>query len=116
MSSWYVWSAMGIYPFFPGRAELVLASPLFPHIVVRRGNGTTITITADGAGTDAPYVTRLRVNGETWVKPWLPESFVQKGGTLDFVLSPEPDPIWGARPEDAPPSFGPARPESPTEG
>ena len=116
MSSWYVWSAMGIYPFFPGRAELVLASPLFPHIVVRRGNGTTITITADGAGTDAPYVTRLRVNGETWVKPWLPESFVQKGGTLDFVLSPEPDPIWGARPEDAPPSFRPARPESPAEG
>ena len=109
MSSWYVWSAMGMYPFFPGRAELVLASPLFPRLVVRRGNGITITIEAEGAGANAPYVTALRVDGEAWTKPWLPESFVTGGGTLGFRLSGSPDRAWGARPEDAPPSFGPAR-------
>jgi len=106
MSSWYVWSAMGMYPFFPGRAELVLASALFPRIVVRRANGTTITIEAEGAATDAPYVRGLRVNGGPWTRPWLPESFVAEGGSLEFLLSDEPDPAWGAQPEDAPPSFG----------
>jgi putative alpha-1,2-mannosidase len=109
MSSWYVWSAMGMYPFFPGRAELVLGSPLFPRIEIRRANGTAITITAEDAGANAPYVRGLRVNGEPWTKPWLPESFVAEGGTLAFVLSADPDPAWGARPEDAPPSFGPER-------
>jgi putative alpha-1,2-mannosidase len=109
MSSWYVWSAMGMYPFFPGRAELVLASPLFPRIAVRRPNNVTITIEAEGAGAGAPYVRSLRVNGHAWTKPWLPESFVAEGGTLEFVLSPDADPSWGTRPEDAPPRFGPGR-------
>ena len=34
MSSWYVWAAMGMYPLFPGRSELVLTSPLFPRVKV----------------------------------------------------------------------------------
>src|SRR5262245_46668748 len=29
MSSWYVWSAIGMYPGIPGRAELLLGSPMF---------------------------------------------------------------------------------------
>jgi len=57
------------------------------------------------AGANAPYVTALRVDGEAWTKPWLPESFVSGGGTLGFRLSGSPDRAWGARPEDAPPSF-----------
>ncbi len=36
MSSWYVWSALGMYPLYPGRADLVLASPLFTHAEIRR--------------------------------------------------------------------------------
>jgi putative alpha-1,2-mannosidase len=60
MSSWYVWSAMGMYPGIPGRAELLLASPLFPSIVVRRANGPVLTIAAPRAGAGAPYMRRLR--------------------------------------------------------
>ena len=37
MSSWYVWAAMGLYPETPGRGELVLGSPLFPHITMTLG-------------------------------------------------------------------------------
>ena len=36
MSSWYVWSAMGLYPLYPGRADLVIGSPLFPEIRIDR--------------------------------------------------------------------------------
>jgi predicted alpha-1,2-mannosidase len=106
MSSWYVFSAMGMYPGIPGRAEMLLASPLFPRIVVRRGTGKTITIEAPAAAADVPYVTSLRVNGETSTKPWLPESFVAEGGTLSYVLSSTPSTSWGASPADVPPSFG----------
>jgi predicted alpha-1,2-mannosidase len=104
MSSWYVWSAMGLYPGIPGRAELLLASPLFPRLVIRRANGPVITITAAGARAGRPFVAGLRVNGRASTRPWLPESFAAAGGRLDFVLSAVPDRRWGAAPRDAPPS------------
>jgi predicted alpha-1,2-mannosidase len=103
MSSWYVWSAMGLYPVIPGRAELVLGSPLFPEITIHRSN--SITIKAPEAAADVFYVQSLKVGGKSSVRPWLPESFIQKGGKLEFTLGKEPQKAWGADRADAPPSF-----------
>ena len=108
MSSWYVWSAMGLYPLAPGRAELLVASPLFPRIVVHRANGVTLTLDAPNAA--ATYVQGLSVNGVATTKPWLPESFATTGGTLSFTLGTTPDTTWGSAAADAPPSFDIATP------
>jgi hypothetical protein len=107
MSSWYVWAAMGMYPGIPGRAELLLAAPIFPRIVIRRADGTTITITAPQAGADGLYVRGLRVDGRATTRPWLPESFIAQGGQLEYDLSDAPDTSWGTEPDDVPPSFSP---------
>jgi predicted alpha-1,2-mannosidase len=101
MSSWYVWTALGLYPDVPSRAELQVAAPLFPRAVIKRDGGKTIRINAPGA--DAQYVQSLKVNGKSSSRPWLPESFVQHGGTLDFTLGTTPNKAWGAK--DAPPSW-----------
>lgn len=106
MSSWYVWSAIGLYPEIPGRAELVLGSPLFSVIHIRRAAGD-IVVKAQGAATNAPYVHSLKVNGKEVTRTWLPESFAEHGGTLEFDLSASPDKDWGTSAEDAPPSFEP---------
>jgi predicted alpha-1,2-mannosidase len=106
MSSWYVWSAIGMYPEIPGRAELVLGSPLFPAIRIHRTAGD-IVVKAHGAGTDSPYVQSLKVNGRITTKTWLPESFTEHGGTLEFELNAKPNRQWGTGAEDAPPSFEP---------
>lgn len=105
MSSWYVWAALGLYPGLPGGAELLVGSPLFPHAVVHRGNGITLSIRAPEARADVPFVNGLRMDGRPWMKPWLPESFVTEGGELVFNLSNTPDLNWGSAPEDAPPSL-----------
>jgi predicted alpha-1,2-mannosidase len=105
MSSMYVWSAMGMYPVIPGRAELVLNSPLFTQVVVSRPGGATLTINAPAASTSTPYVTALKVNGVSTTRTWLPESFVNTGGTVDFTLTGTPDVNWGSGSADAPPSF-----------
>lgn len=105
MSSWAVFSFLGMYPEIPGRAELVLASPMFTSITVHRPGGD-VHITAKGAGTNAPYVTSLSVNGKPSAKTWLPEDFALHGGTLAYGLSRSPDKGRGTQPEDAPPSFG----------
>jgi predicted alpha-1,2-mannosidase len=105
MSSWYVWAALGLYPLYPGRAEFVLGSPYFAEADVDRPGGNVI-IRATSAAPGAPYITALKVNGATSAQSWLPKSFTEKGGTLDFTLSKTPDPKWAA--DDPPPSFGPA--------
>ncbi|MFF3949106.1 GH92 family glycosyl hydrolase [Streptomyces sp. NPDC001902] len=105
MSSWYVFSALGMYPQVPSRAELVLGSPLFPRIEIDRPAGNDISIRAAGAAADAPYVRSLKVNGRASDRPWLPASFVEDGGRLDYTLSRTADHTWGAGAADAPPSF-----------
>ncbi|HEY7977601.1 MAG TPA: GH92 family glycosyl hydrolase [Rhizomicrobium sp.] len=106
MSSWYVWAALGMYPLYPGRAELVLGSPLFEETTIS-GAGVHTTIRAKGAAMDAPYTASLSVNGKPSGQAWLPASFVTTGGTLNYTLSKTPQKNWGAKPDDVPPSFGP---------
>ncbi|WP_030338763.1 GH92 family glycosyl hydrolase [Streptomyces sp. NRRL S-1022] len=103
MSAWYVFSALGMYPQVPSRAELVLASPLFERIEIDRPHGHDISVRAAGAVADAPYVRSLKVNGRTSDRAWLPASFVRDGGRLDYTLSATPDRGWGA--DSPPPSF-----------
>ncbi|WP_329344028.1 GH92 family glycosyl hydrolase [Streptomyces sp. NBC_00663] len=105
MSSWYVFAALGMYPQVPSRAELVLASPLFPRIEISRPGGNDISINAEGAAADTPYIRSLRVDGRAGDRPWLPASFVRDGGSLSYKLSGTPDPAWGAAADAAPPSF-----------
>ncbi len=106
MSSWCVFAGMGLYPEIPGRAELVLGSPLFSEITVYRAGGD-VHIVAPEAGTKRPYVHGLLVNGKASSKTFLPEAFALHGGTLKFVLSATPDKTWGTHAGDEPPSFGP---------
>lgn len=106
MSSWYVWAALGMYPEIPGRAELLLGSPLFPHALVR-GSGGDLSIDAPGAGSAMPYVQSLRVNGKTHAQPWFAPSLIEQGGKLDFTLAAQPDKHWGSAAHSAPPSFAP---------
>ena len=106
MSSWYVWSALGMYPAIPGRAELVLGSPLFPHAVVHRAGGEVV-IDAPGASTDTPFVHALTMDGKPHDSPWLPANFATRGGQLRFDLRADANPRWGSDPSKAPPSFPP---------
>lgn len=104
MSSWYLWAALGMYPELPGSDVLVLGSPLFPKAVLHLRYGDVI-IKGDHAGDDAPYVQNLTVNGRPWNKPWIRFSDISHGGTLSYELGQTPNPVWGSKPGDAPPSY-----------
>lgn len=102
MSAWYVFSALGLYPTVPTRAELALTTPLFPHADVRLGSGRHLVI--DAPSTDsAHYVKGLRVNGRSTSKAWLPARAVTSGAHLSYSLSTTPNPAWGSGPGDTPP-------------
>lgn len=50
MSAWYVFSAMGFYPFCPGRPEYTVGNPLFEEISISPAGGKTFTIKTSGTG------------------------------------------------------------------
>jgi len=106
MSAWYVWSALGLYPNYPGRAELLVTAPVFPRAVIRRANRVAITIDAPAATAGAAYIHALTVDGQPATRAWLPESFVAAGGALELGVSEAPG-SWGAAPAERPPSFPP---------
>ncbi|MFG1710007.1 GH92 family glycosyl hydrolase [Nonomuraea sp. M3C6] len=103
MGSWYVWSAMGLFPAIPGRAELFVTTPLFDRVTIDRPAGD-IVVNAPGAANR--FIQTLKVNGAATSKAWLPESFATAGGQLDFTLGSTPNKAFGAAPRDFPPSFG----------
>jgi predicted alpha-1,2-mannosidase len=105
MSSWYVFSALGMYPQVPSRADMVLSAPLFTKAVIHTGLGKTITVNAPKASADNTYIQSLKTNGKSSDKPWVPASFVTDGGTLDYTLGSAPNTSWGSAAKSAPPSF-----------
>jgi predicted alpha-1,2-mannosidase len=106
MSSWYVFSALGLYPDIPGVAGFVLGSPLFSAARIRLANGHTLQIKATNAAKTNPYVQSLALNGRPSSQLWLPWSTVSAGATLNFTLGSHAS-NWGTGASDAPPSFPP---------
>ncbi|GAA3836576.1 GH92 family glycosyl hydrolase [Sphaerisporangium flaviroseum] len=102
MGSWYVWSAMGLFPAIPGRAELLVNTPLFDKITIDRAQGD-IEIYAPGSS--SRYIQTLKVGGVKTTKAWLPETFATRGGRLDFTLGSSPNTTFGSAEADAPPAF-----------
>jgi predicted alpha-1,2-mannosidase len=94
MSAWNVWASLGMWPYNPARAELVLASPLFPHVEIHRPGGQAITIDAPGATAATMYVSALDVDGAPSDRPWVPASLIRDGGSLSYALSSTPA-DWG---------------------
>jgi predicted alpha-1,2-mannosidase len=104
MSSWYVWSILGLYPETPGSDTLVIGSPAFPLTQIHLANGKTVTIGAPAAAPNAPYVQNLTANGTTWNQDWLTYAQLTQGTTLNYNLGTTPNTSWAADPNAAPPS------------
>ncbi|QHC32277.1 glycoside hydrolase family 92 protein [Streptomyces sp. HF10] len=104
MSSWYVWSELGMYPETPGTDTLALGSPAFPVAQVTPAGGGTVRINAPQAAPDAPYVHSLDVKGKEWNASWLTYGQFKGAGTLDFTLGTQPDKSWASGPSAVPPS------------
>ncbi|WP_225095320.1 lectin [Streptomyces sp. CoH27] len=104
MSSWYVWSELGLYPETPGTDTLALGSPVFPVAQVTFAGGRTVRIDAPQAAPDAPYVQSLSVKGKEWKTSWLTYGQFKGAGSIDFTLGTQPDTSWASDPSAAPPS------------
>jgi putative alpha-1,2-mannosidase len=108
LSSWYVFSALGLYPEIPGVAGFAVGSPLFSKATVRLKNGRTIQIIGENATRENCYVQTLKLNGRNYDSPWIQWRDLEKGATLAFTLNDKPS-KWGTDARQTPPSFDAAK-------
>ena len=95
MTSFVVWSCLGLYPVTPGSAEYAIGSPVFPEAKVHLPGGKTFEIVAQGASEDNKYIQSAALNGEPLTRPFLSHDDVVKGGKLVFVMGDQPNKEWG---------------------
>ena len=112
MASWYVLSALGIYPVCPGHPSYVLGAPLFPRATISVQGGNSLAITGEGNSAENVYVQDVRWNGETYGKTWVSHDSLVGGGELAFTMGqvPKTDQKYGD--DDLPYSLSRETPET----
>src|SRR3989339_78541 len=102
MSAWYVFSAMGFYPICPGQKEYAIGSPLFNKVTINLENGNHFTVETENVSQNNIYIQSAKLNGENYTKCYITHDDIMAGGTLEFVMGPQPNKNWGNRVEDTP--------------
>ncbi|MFH2010439.1 MAG: GH92 family glycosyl hydrolase [bacterium] len=92
LSAWYVWSALGFYP-WAGSDLYYVGTPAFDRAVVHLPGGDLVV---EATGRDQGYyVQSVELNGVPLEEPWFTHSDIVNGGTLSFTLGAEPS-SWGS--------------------
>jgi len=86
MSAWYVFSAMGFYPFNPCGGEYVIGAPQVPKVALGVGVGKVFTVIARNLSRANKYVKSVTLNGKP-VTDWkLRHADIMAGGELAFEM------------------------------
>ena len=81
MSSWYVFSALGLYPLSTADNEYLTTIPIFDEIKWKLNNGKELTISRKG---DTRKLKSIVTNGEKLKGYFTPYSLFEKGGTISI--------------------------------
>ena len=104
MSSWFVWSALGLYPVTPGSDEYILGTPRYDRAEWTLPNGNRLEIRADRERPEAHFIHGFRRNGEPVSRSWVTHEELMAGGLWEFDVRSEPAPAdgWGRSSSDWP--------------
>ncbi len=92
ISSWYVWSSLGLFP-IAGSDRYVVGSPLFDRASIRTGDSTTLEMKAEPAG-GGVYLEGVEVGGSALTRAWTDEAALTMGSSIEFRRANEATP-WG---------------------
>ncbi|MFC6100541.1 GH92 family glycosyl hydrolase [Olivibacter domesticus] len=82
MSSWYVFSALGLYPFSATDAEYIVTAPLFDEVKWRTSNGKMLTIKKPEKGR---AISAIKVNGKPNEGYFVSHNLFRNGGEITIV-------------------------------
>jgi predicted alpha-1,2-mannosidase len=102
LSSWYVLSAMGLYPVTPGSPQYAIGSPIFEEATIHLPEGKEFLISAVNNSSQNKYIQSATLNGNSFDRSWISHAEIMAGGKLEFIMGPEPNKHWAASPESVP--------------
>ena len=85
MSAWYIFSALGFYPFNPCGGEYVLGAPQIPKATVALPGGRTLAIVAKNLSKENMFVKSATFNGKP-VDKTISHADIMSGGELVFEM------------------------------
>lgn len=112
MSAWYVFSALGFYPVNPAQGVYAIGSPAVDKATIRLDKnyygGRTFTMTARNNSPENVYIQSATLNGKALSDSYITHQQILAGGTLNFVMGPQPNTNWGKAEANRPPAGMPA--------
>ena len=89
MSAWYIFSALGFYPFNPCGGTYVLGAPQIPKATVSLPGGKSLTVVARNLSKGNKYVKSVAFNGKPLDKT-IEHTDIMAGGELVFEMGDSP--------------------------
>ena len=86
MSAWYVFNAMGFYPFNPVSCQYETGVPLFPKATIHLPGGHDFVVEAKGYKEGSYAVKRITLNGKPLKRTFFTHDQLTAGGTLCFEM------------------------------
>ena len=83
MSAWFLFNAIGFYPFTPASGKYVLGIPHFEDITLTLPNKKTLRVRAPGIKKNKPLL-RITFNGKVLSEPFINVKDVMNGGVLEW--------------------------------
>lgn len=94
MSSWFVMSSMGLFPYNPVEPVYQIGSPIFPELILHLNNEKKFRIKAANVSEDNFYIQSAKLNGKEYNQSWIDYKTLMEGGTLEFEMGNKPNLNW----------------------
>jgi len=95
LTSFVVFSSLGLYPVTPGVADYSICSPVFTSSKIHLSNGNVFEIIAKNCSDDNKYIQSATLNGKPWNNPSLSHQDLMAGGKLVLEMGHRPNKQWG---------------------
>jgi predicted alpha-1,2-mannosidase len=82
MSSWYVFSSLGLYPFSATDPKYIVTAPLFDKVTWKTSTGKLLTISKPGKGRG---ITSIKVNGSQLKGHFVSHDLFKNGGSVEVI-------------------------------
>ncbi|MCR6718719.1 MAG: glycoside hydrolase family 92 protein [Chitinophagaceae bacterium] len=82
MSSWYVFAALGLYPFSPAEDSYIVTVPIFNEINWKMPSGKTLSITKTGT---SRILKEIKLNGKKINGYLVTHEQMKDGGEIEVV-------------------------------
>ena len=90
MSAWYLFSAVGFYPFDPASGVYVFGAPQIPKVRLTFPSHGTLIVTAKNLSKENRYVAKITLNGKLIQGPTITHKELLAGGELVFEMTATP--------------------------